>query len=298
MKIDKLCERGGRKFNQDYADYAVAGEHICVAVADGLGAYASSEVASEEAVRAAIKWFRRAIRRNDEIFSGLAMLKLFKYAHAAILRAKSEAPELGGCCTTLSVVISDGKRLIAAHVGDSRIYYFKSNTLEFFSKDHSLARLAADKGEIAYKDIRAHRDQNKLTRVLGSDYFTQPDFKIYGNVSPTDSVLVCTDGFWEYVYENEMESTLASLDGAHDVLSRLEELLFSRAPEENDNYSAVLLRFDEYTADSAELDAAYDVLTDESTADDECSAPSGDSVTDDDSADNSAESNDPDDKED
>lgn len=246
MKIDKLCERGGRKFNQDYADYAVAGDYICVAVADGLGAYSSSEIASEEAVRAAIKWFRRAVRRDDEIFSGLAMLKLFKFAHSAILRAKAEAPELGGCCTTLSVVVSDGKKLIAAHVGDSRIYYFKNNALEFYSKDHSLARIAADKGEIAYKDIRTHKDQNKLTRVLGSEYFTQPDFKVYDGIAAPDSVLVCTDGFWEYVYENEMEKALTTLDGAHDALDKMEEHLYSRAPEDNDNYSAVLLRFGDF----------------------------------------------------
>ncbi len=245
MKIDKLCQRGGRKFNQDYADYAVSGDYICLAVADGLGAYDSSEIASEEAVKATLKWFRRTVRRGDEIFSGIAMLKLFKYAHSAILHAKSESPELGGCCTTLSVVISDGKRLIASHVGDTRIYYFKNNVLEFYSKDHSLARLAADKGEISYKDIRTHKDQNKLTRVLGSDYFTQPDFKICDISSDGDSVIVCTDGWWEYVYENEMEKILCSHSGAHDALARMEEILFSRAPKSSDNYSAILLRFSE-----------------------------------------------------
>ena len=261
MKIDKICQRGGRKYNQDYADYAVSGDFICIAVADGLGAYVSSEIASEEAVRATLKWFRRTVRRDEEIFSGIAMLKLFKYAHSAILHAKAESPELGGCCTTLSVVITDGKKLIAAHVGDSRIYFFKENTLEFYSKDHSLARLAVDKGEIAYKDIRTHKDQNKLTRVLGSDYFTQPDFKISDSVSEKDSIIVCTDGWWEYVYENDMENILASCDGAHDALSKMEELLFSRAPENNDNYSAVLLRFGDYDEDE-ELPAGATVMID------------------------------------
>lgn len=243
MNVASISKTGGRRCNQDYVDYAVADDAVCVAVADGLGAYHGSEFAGEIAVKAALKCFRKAIRRDDEIFSGVFINKLFKYAHAAIHKIKNESPELRQGCTTLSVAIVRGDKLICAHAGDTRIYFFRSGKIEFFSKDHSLARLAADRGEITYDDIRTHKDQNKLTRVLGSDYFVQPDFKICGGVTSGDALLVCTDGFWEYVYESDMEKAIAEGTDAGLILGELEKILLSRAPETNDNYTAALVLF-------------------------------------------------------
>lgn len=243
MNVASISKTGGRRCNQDYVDYAVADDAVCVAVADGLGAYHGSEFAGEIAVKAALKCFRKAVRRDDEIFSGAFMNKLFKYAHAAIHKIKNESPELRQGCTTLSVAIVRGDKLICAHAGDTRIYFFRSGKIEFFSKDHSLARLAADRGEITYDDIRTHKDQNKLTRVLGSDYFVQPDFKICGGVGTDDALLVCTDGFWEYVYESDMEKAIAEGTDAGLILGELEKILLSRAPETNDNYTAALALF-------------------------------------------------------
>ena len=262
MKIAKVTSKGGRAFNQDYADYAVAGQYVCIAVGDGLGAYSGSEVASETAVRAALKWFRKAVKKEDDIFSGSAMNKLFKCAHASVHKIKSGAPELRGSCTTLSVVIADDEKLICAHEGDTRIYFFKNNSIEFYSKDHSLARLAADKGEIAYSDIRTHRDQNKLLRVVGADYFTQPDYKIRRNHDALDSVLICTDGFWEFVYEYDLEEALKSTESAREALSALEKKLNSRVTEGNDNYTAILLRFSG-SGIGAHGDSGYDGTTDD-----------------------------------
>ncbi len=244
MKIGKISKTGGRPYNQDYADYAVLNGHICIAVADGLGAYAGSEVAGETAVTFALNKFRKAVEKGENLFSGVMMNKFFKGAHSAILKAKTGAPNLRAGCTTLSIFISDGEKFIVAHEGDTRIYFFKDNLLCFYSKDHSLASAAVARGEIVESEIRQHKDQNKLTRVLGSDYYVQPDFKIYSDFTVRDSVLICSDGFWEHIYEDEMEKVLSSTEGAIDALEKLEQILLSRADKENcDNYTAVLLRF-------------------------------------------------------
>lgn len=245
MKIGLICEKGGRAYNQDYADYAVSGDYICVAVADGLGAYDGSEAASVAAVKCIIKLFRKAVKKGEELFSGVTINKFFKSAHSAIHKLKSESPELSLGCTTLSVVIANGRDLLCSHVGDSRIYFFKNDCIEFYSKDHSLARVAAERGEITFAQIRNHKDQNKLTRVLGGDYFVQPDFKIYHGYTQSDSVLVCTDGFWEHVYEEDMENALRSTPSAHLALSQMRQVHDKNAPLSCDNFSAVLLRLGE-----------------------------------------------------
>lgn len=243
MNVASISKKGGRRCNQDYVDYAVAEGAVCIAVADGLGAYHGSEFAGETAVKAALKFFRKAVKRDDEIFSGAFMNKLFKFAHAAIHKIKNDSPELRQGCTTLSVAIERDGKLICAHEGDTRIYFLRDGKIEFFSKDHSLARLAADRGEITYDDIRTHKDQNKLTRVLGSDYFVQPDYKICDGVSDGNALLVCTDGFWEYVYEADIENAVDSGSDSCLILGELEKILVSRAPETNDNYTAALVLF-------------------------------------------------------
>lgn len=243
MKISKITNPGGRPYNQDYADYAVCGGAVCIAVADGLGAYIGSEVAGETAVKTVLAQFRALANKGVDLFNGAIMNKIFRLAHNAILKVKNSATDLRAGCTTLSVLIADEKQFVVAHEGDSRIYFFKNGSLAFYSKDHSLARAAVDRGEITADGIRFHKDQNKLTRVLGSEYYVQPDYKIYRGQTANDAVLICTDGFWENVYEKEMELTLKHTAGAVEALSAMESVLKDRLNEDSDNYTAVLLRF-------------------------------------------------------
>lgn len=243
MIISTITSKGGRSYNQDYAAYETKSGFVIIAVADGLGAYSGSEIASETAVKTVLSRFESYVGRGDDPINPNFVCKFFKSAHNAIARQKASSPELHSVCTTLSVVVADKTRFIAAHVGDSRIYFFRNGTLNFYSKDHSLARAAVERGEITAAEIRGHEDQNKLTRVLGSDAFSAPDYKICTDYTEGDAILICTDGFWEYVYEYEMERVLRSTDGANPALKKMEELLLARAPEGNDNYTATLLRF-------------------------------------------------------
>ena len=53
-----------------------------------------------------------------------------------------------------------------------------------------------------------------------------------------DAFLLCTDGFWENVYETEMEQALRDAQSPEDWLSRMEEILRPRLTEGSDNYTA------------------------------------------------------------
>ena len=241
MKIWKISKTGTRPYNQDYADFVTKNGMVCMAVADGLGAYDGSDIASETAVKSVLADFCRYAEKQTDMFSGTIMNVFFRDAHEAILKAKRATKRSG--CTTLSILIADDHRFIVAHEGDTRIYFFRNNKLRFYSKDHSLARAAVDRGEISPSEIIGHKDQNKLTRVIGSDYYVQPDFKIYVGYEPSDSVLICTDGFWEHVRETEMSHVLKNCQNPDDVLAEMEKYLLTRYTDDCDNYTALLLRF-------------------------------------------------------
>ena len=154
---------------------------------------------------------------------------------------KERNRKIRSSCTTVACVTTDFNSTVISHIGDTRVYFFKSNKLHFQTKDHSLSQLAVEMGRIPLRDIRSDKDQNKLTRVLGSDYYIPPDCDIYNSpLQPGDAFILCTDGFWEYVYEEEMEADLASSATPEEALFKMEQRLLSRVTKFNDNYSAIV----------------------------------------------------------
>ena len=77
--------------------------------------------------------------------------------------------------------------------------------------------------------------------MLGSDYYIPPDCDIYNSpLVAGDAFILCTDGFWEYVYEEEMEEALATSHSPEEALAKMEQRLLSRVTKYNDNYSAIV----------------------------------------------------------
>ena len=57
-------------------------------------------------------------------------------------------------------------------------------------------------------------------------------------VQETDAFLLCTDGFWEYVLETEMETDLATSHSPDQWLEQMVRRLLACAPSNHDNYTA------------------------------------------------------------
>ena len=145
------------------------------------------------------------------------------------------------CALPISCVATDYNTTVISHIGDTRVYLFTGGKLHFQTRDHSLSQISVELGKIPLRDIRSDKDQNKLTRVLGSDYYIPPDCDIYNTpLKPGDAFIICTDGFWEYVYEEEMEEDLASSATPEEALAKMEQRLLARVTKFNDNYSAIV----------------------------------------------------------
>ena len=232
--IASVFKIGGRKVNQDYVACSYADGKLVLAVCDGLGAYENSELASRICAERLISELK-ACQNVD----ALSLANIFKDAHDDIVRAR-ESGDLIGASTTAVCFYSNGKVACSAHSGDSRIYLLKNGKIAHVSKDHSLAQVAVDKGEITREQLRDHGDQNKLTRVVGGKFYVLPDVRFYPVLNEGQAVLLCSDGWWKYVYENEMIEDVFSSVSSEEALCKMERRLLERADEEYDNYSAVL----------------------------------------------------------
>jgi serine/threonine protein phosphatase PrpC len=236
-----VTDRGGRTKNEDSVNcYYQSGFGGCWVVADGLGGHAAGEVASAIAAEAIVEKFRQSPRLEAGYIR-----ECFGYALDRILNRQEDEPMLKSMRTTAVALFTDCRGVTWAHVGDSRLYFFRGGALTFQTLDHSVSQACVRAGEITPEQIRFHEDRNRLLKVLGTDANLKVEIRELSMVPQKgDAFLLCTDGFWEYVLEGEMEEDLHEADSPKTWLGRMSRRLLNRVGKENDNYTAaaVLIR--------------------------------------------------------
>ena len=211
IKTASLCDTGGRPINDDTVRIRQDGGRLCVYVGDGLGGYAGGKLASEAAGEEHPRHHTHQQRQQER---------------------------QGVMKTTLVFLTVEDGQARWMHVGDSRLYHFRSGKLQTQTMDHSVSQMAVLMGDITPQEIRFHEDRNRVLRALGGDNAKADLSPILVTVQEEDVFLLCTDGFWEYVYEPEMEDLLQKAKDPQDWLKQMETILLSRVSGENDNYTA------------------------------------------------------------
>lgn len=240
MKITayKVSEIGGRKANEDYVLSSQNDDYGYVfALADGLGGHGSGDAASQEACETAIDYFYRHPLFHQGMFNEVYPL-CQEHLYA---RQKRENAE-GKMRTTLNLVCIDDEAIYWSHVGDSRTYYFKDNQLIKRTNDHSVPQMLANIGEIKESEIRYHEDRNRVLKVLGvADQTPAFDAEEPVAISDNQQFLLCSDGFWEMITEEQMLECLAKSDCPRDWIESMLEIVHENAPANADNTSAIAI---------------------------------------------------------
>lgn len=222
---------GGRPVNEDTVRIISNGHCLRAFVGDGLGGYAGGAQASQTAAAAVLE-----PSRTQSMLSEQALLTAAEQAHLAVNTIQAQCR--GNMKTTLVLLIIEDGQARWMHVGDSRLYHFRKGTLVTQTLDHSVSQMAVLMGQIRPEQIRFHEDRNRVLRALGSENARPEISPVLELVGGQDVFLLCTDGFWEYVCENEMEECLRLSKTPKQWLGRMETLLRSRIPGDCDNYTA------------------------------------------------------------
>ncbi len=237
MNIDLFTysDKGARPLNED--SYGVENsENRCITVlCDGLGGHDCGEIASQIAVKNIIE----GISRIDELQTD-AIYKVLKIVNDGLVQQQLVKPEQNGMRTTAVGCIIDNKELTYFNSGDSRFYFFSNGTLSTMSKDHSVSQMSVELGEMSFDDIRFDADRNKLLKVLGENT-TNTVGTVYKSVpyKRGDAFLLCSDGFWEYVLEEEMEIDLSKSETAKEWIEFMLVRLLLKFSNKNDNFTVV-----------------------------------------------------------
>jgi len=226
---------GGRETNEDAMFCERAENALAAAVADGLGGHGGGEIASGKALERFGANLQKLIPPTEA-----ALSEVCADMNRAVIEAQTEKLHMK---TTLAAAVLNEGTLACMHVGDSRVYYFKDGGIRYQSTDHSVSQLAVLAHEITQEQIRFHEDRSRILRSLGSEDAAVPEIRVFTDaLMPGDAVLLCTDGFWEYVLEKEILSFLKRTRTAQDWLGRMVRILRKRAKKGNDNNSAVAIR--------------------------------------------------------
>jgi serine/threonine protein phosphatase PrpC len=201
-----------RHKNED--SFAAVPELGLFVVADGMGGHAGGEVASRLAVDTLRAWFAEGDDpdetwpRADSSWDRHEMRLLvgIRRANEAVYNAARRDCELRDMGTTLvAALIRDG-RVYLAHVGDSRIYRVRGGAIERLTRDHTVGETATRQG-ISMGEID-HRIAEMLDRSIGTAPRVEVEMRSE-NMEPGDVLLLCTDGLWAPVSEEEIAATLA-----------------------------------------------------------------------------------------
>jgi protein phosphatase len=105
--------------------------------------------------------------------------------------------------TTLVGAVVLGRQLHVANIGDSRAYLLGEDTIRQLTEDHSFVTELVKRGRISEEEATSHPQRNIVTRALGTQPTVEADFYEEA-IQPGDTVLLCTDGLWGEVSEEEM----------------------------------------------------------------------------------------------
>jgi serine/threonine protein phosphatase PrpC len=233
---------GGREENQDRVAVVTGPEAVMLITVDGMGGHADGALAAQVASETIAEGFAKT---SHPVFDPQGFMHgVIAEAHGKLVNMSPDLKiEFRPRATCVVCLIQDGAAYWA-HVGDSRIYLIRNNAVLNRTRDHSHVELLLQEGLITENEISAHPMRNYVECCLGGD-FELPGMTVTNQqqLEPGDTLLLCSDGFWSGL-EDEQIVLLGAVERAlSDSLLQLGELAVKRGGPHADNTSAVALRW-------------------------------------------------------
>ena len=217
---------------------------------DGMGGHEHGEVASQTVTQALGQWFAEHVDASSPLTDD-QLREAIEYAYQQLDQYADGSPKQMG--TTLTLIYIGNNGVIAAQMGDSRIYHIRPNSspklgearrglksgLLYQSRDHSLVFDLFQAGEITYDEMLNYPQKNIVTRAMtpGKSNRMQPDIIHITDIKSGDWFYLCSDGMLEQMTDDELLTLLSS--EATDEEKRRQ--LIETTVNNQDNHSAWLI---------------------------------------------------------
>ena len=237
FSVFQVSRKGGREKNEDRMGYCYTRESGLFVLADGMGGHPEGEVAAQLALQTISALYQKEARpvlADPAAFLSSALMA----AHHQIIRYASEKGMLDTPRTTLVAAILQGAGATWVHCGDSRLYVVRDGELLTRTRDHSYLE-QQNAGVVKLERI----NRNILFTCLGSP--TRPVFDVTSPVvlQQGDKLLLCSDGLWGSLSDDEIVRHLAS-KGVSDAVPDLVESALRVGGEHSDNVTVLAVEWE------------------------------------------------------
>lgn len=215
-------------------DSGYAGANLLI-LADGMGGPAGGDIASSVALA-------HLVPLDTDSHPADSMLPLLREAlldaHEELTDRSSRDRDLEGLGTTCIALMRSGNRLAMVHIGDSRAYVLRGDTLTQVTTDHSFVQYLVDTGQITPEEAEHHPNRNVVLKILGdAQADVAPDETIRTAVVG-DRWMLCSDGLCGVLEDSTIEQTLTAYSDQEECAQQLVSMALKAGS--TDNVTAVI----------------------------------------------------------
>lgn len=231
LDVEFVSLIGDRSNNQDRARSFQDDSRSLLVLADGMGGHADGAAAAQCVIDQAEQLFDN----SRELQPVVLMQRIALQAHECIGQLNPALGDRDQPRTTAVMLHLQAQRAIFAHTGDSRGYLIRAGEVLYRTRDHSVVEGMVRRGELTDEQARRHPLRNQVSRCLGGLSRPTPmEVTPCPPLLPDDVLLLCSDGLWEPLSEEELCS-------GRD-LEELAEIAIERNAGRADNTTALRVR--------------------------------------------------------
>lgn len=239
----------GRKDQQEDAVWPlfseVSSNNPCIVLCDGVGGSEHGEIASQTSSKVIGEYLTKILKDNHAV-SDADLHEAVNLAYDELEKIDTEASDEGAVsmATTLTCVCIHNDGILAAHMGDSRIYHVRPGQgLLYQSADHSLVNTLLQAGEITLEEAKNFPRKNVITKAIqphGKKRF-KAEVQHLTDIQTGDYIFLCCDGVLEQLTNERLVEILSMKCSDKEKLVLLEA---ESTDKTKDNYTAYLIPID------------------------------------------------------
>jgi serine/threonine protein phosphatase PrpC len=197
-------------------------------VADGMGGHKAGREASELAVET----LAEAYYADPAPDAATSLQNAFLEANRRIYEQSLSSSMFAGMGTTCTALVLTNGRGVIGHIGDSRIYRVTRRKILQLTEDHSRVADLVRRAIITKEQARTHPERSQLYRALGTRDAVEVDILPSVRLPSDCYCLLCTDGLFNHVSEDEMQSIVLAR-APQDACHALVDLANERGGQDN-----------------------------------------------------------------
>ncbi len=226
------------------------------AVADGMGGERSGELAGKIAIDNITKILPRAYLMTEQHIEESAP-HILKGLFAAIHEELVTLGQWDSMCTnmgaTLTLAWLHRSTVMYAHIGDTRLYHFRSSPdptimgqsrlcMSQLSEDHTYVGWLRRTGKLNEREARFHPRKNVLSKALGAgNQFAEPQCGTF-ELKQNEKLVLCTDGITDGLWDRAVSDLVLEPESSMSDLTPAQRLVLTAVAESGkDNATAIVI---------------------------------------------------------